>query len=287
MIKTLFELQAIDFLERLFLKLDDFKIEISTHWDIDHLCYRVESVARYEELKKHFLNFGKLLIESEINGRPIATFKLNSAIVYKDWVLDVVELPSPKASRLTAEGFEHVEVVCDLSFSELIKKYDHLKLDTAGLNKDFNQELEIKLGEVNLKFHHISLESVIRIERNKLVFSALKDSMILQRFKENWPIVVGDYPLGIQTQNSHIKILMCAFCLDSLESSLISHYKNYDGFEYLKSFLDGVETLIVNFNVNDVPFEILAQKRDTVEQKSFKCFQFEERLLKRSSELKT
>lgn len=167
--KNIFEEKAVDFLVNLFSILDELQVKIASHWDIDHLCYRVDSIKRYEELKSSFLNLGSLLIESEVNGRQIATFKLNSPIVFRDWFIDVVELPSPKLSKPMREGFEHIEVVCDLSFRELEDKYKHLKLDLSGLAKENNKEFKIDLGEISLKFHHISLESVIRAEKEEAI----------------------------------------------------------------------------------------------------------------------
>lgn len=283
--KINFELQAIEFLNKLFLTLDKTHIEISSHWDIDHLCYRVDSLKRYEELKKSFLNLGKLLIESDINGRSISTFKLNSPITFKHWTIDVVELPAPKLSKPIKEGFEHIEVVCDLSFDELEEKYIGLQLDLGGLKKEINLELEIVLGEKNIKFHHMSLESVIRIETNKTIFRAIEDSNILRSFKIYTPFIAGAFPLGIHTKNSDVDILMYAIDLNGLEKSLKIHYENHDGFESLRSFDDGLETLIVNFNQGNIPFEIVAQSRPIVEQKAYKYFHVEERLLKLGGEL--
>lgn len=283
--KIRFESLATDFLEKLFVTLEKSQIDIAPHWDIDHLCYRVDSLKRYEELKGVFLTFGKLLIESDVNGRPIATFKLDSHIKFRDWVIDVVELPAPKASKPVKEGFEHIEVVCDVSFRELEEKYKHLKLDLGGLKKDFNQEFEIDLGERNIKFHHMSLESVIRVEENKTVFRALSDSFILKTFKQYSPFIAGTFPLGIHTKNSDIDVLMEAQDLNVLEESLKSHYGEHEDFENLRSFVDGQETLIVNFTYEHVAFEVFAQSRAVVEQKAYKHFQVEERLLKLGGDL--
>ena len=278
--KINFHEQATDFLEKLFLTFSESQIEIAQHWDIDHLCYRVDSLERFVELKKSFLSFGKLLIESEINGRSIASFKLNSPIFYKDWMIDVVELPAPKLSKIVKEGFEHLEVVCDVSFTDLEKKYQHLNLDLGGLKKEFNQELEINLGERNVKFHHMSLESVIRLENNKNVFNAIHDSNILRSFKIYTPLIIGDFPLGIHTKDSSVDILMSAFDLDELENSLKLHYENHEEFDSLRSYVDGFETLVVNFKQDELLFEIFAQKKVITEQISYRKFQIKERLVK-------
>jgi predicted metalloenzyme YecM len=278
--KIKFEELAVEFLEKLFKTLADSKIEMAPHWDIDHLCYRVDSLDRYEELKTQFLTFGHLLIESDVNGRPIATFKLNSSIAFKEWSIDVVELPAPKPSKLVKEGFEHIEVVCDESFNDLEVKYKHLKLDLGGLKKDFNQEFEVDLGERNLKFHHMSLESVIRVEENKMVFSALEESKVLKNFKKYTPFVAGTFPLGVYTEQSDLDILMCATNLNELSSELKAEYGHFEGFTSEHLNVDGLETLIVNFNLNKVPFEIFAQDKVVTKQKAYLHFHIEERLLK-------
>lgn len=278
--KIKFEELALDFLNQLFNKLAQEKIEIASHWNIDHLCYRVDSLNRYEELKSLFTTFGKQLIESDVNGRPIATFKLNSAIVFKEWAIDVVELPAPKMSKPTKEGFEHIEVVCDETFSDLEAKYKHLKLDLGGLKKDFNQEFEIDLGERNLKFHHMSLESVIRVEENKLVFNALEESKILKNFKKFTPFVAGTFPLGVHTHKSDIDVLMYAENLNELKDILHAEYGLLEGYISKTDIVDDLETLVVNFNLNKTPFEVFAQNRVVVKQKAYLHFQIEERLLK-------
>ena len=277
-----FEELAVDFLEQLFKKITASGIEIASHWDIDHLCYRVDSLDRYQELKHLFEAFSTQLIESDVNGRPIATFKLNSSIKFKDFSIDVVELPAPKPSKPTKEGFEHIEIVCDVPFNELEEKYRHLKLDLGGLKKDFNQEFEIDLGERNLKFHHMSLESVIRVEENKKVYNSLEESKILKSFKKFTPFIAGTFPLGIFTETSDLDVLMYAKDLNELENLLKTEYGLMDSFSSRITKVDELETLIVNFNLNKVPFEVFAQNKEVTKQKAYLHFQIEERLLKLS-----
>lgn len=278
--KTKFEKLAIDFLGKLFSTLDEKQIKIAEHWDIDHLCYRVDSLKRYEELKKSFSDFGKILIESDVNGRPIATFKLNFSVSFRNWSIDVVELPAPKPSKIIPEGFEHIEVVCDLPFSKLEESFKHLKLDLGGLKKDFNQEFEIDLGLRNIKFHHLSLESVIRLEENKSIFKALTASRILESFKQYTPFLAGTFPLGLQVENSDLDILMYAQNLDQLNDELKERYGHFSDYKVQRIFVDELDSLIVNFRFEQISFEIFAQKKPVVFQKAFTHFQIEERLLK-------
>lgn len=168
--------QALEFLSLLFNDLERHQIHLEPHWDIDHLCYRAPTEQKYQELKNMFLAFSDLLAETPVNGRMIATFQLHTPIPFRDWVIDLIELPAPKPGKSTPEGFEHIEVVCDTPFSELQSKHGHLNLDLGGLKKPFNQELEIVLGERNIKFHHLSLQSVIWFEARGNVWPAEMES---------------------------------------------------------------------------------------------------------------
>ena len=86
--------------------------------------------------------------------------------------------------------------------------------------------------------------------------------------------------MGIDTHKSDLDILMYAKDLNILESDLKSHYENHDEFEYLRSFIDGVETLIVNFKQNHISFEVFAQTQPITLQKAYRKFLAIERLMK-------
>lgn len=153
------------FLDKLFAQLALNQIKIDKHWSIDHLCYRVSTEEAYKKFKNEFSSLGNLLIESEVNGRLISTFKLHKAIQYHGWLIDLVELPAPKKGKQTIEGFEHAEVVIDIPFEEIKRRYSHCQFDESGLKKNLNKELEIKLKDLAIKFHHMSLEQVIEVEK--------------------------------------------------------------------------------------------------------------------------
>ena len=146
------------------LKLND--IILRPEWVIDHICYRVSCEDQYTQMKEHFLIENKLLVESLVGGRLIASFKLFHPINVLGQSVTVLELPAPKKGKLTPEGYEHIEIVCTESFDELIESFRHLKLDQTGMNKDINPELEIELDTCSIKFHHQTLESVIEYEKS-------------------------------------------------------------------------------------------------------------------------
>jgi len=135
-------------------------------WLIDHVCYRVESDARYGEMKQVFGQLGTMLVESMVSGRLIATYKLHSPIRWKNFVIPLVELPAPKKGKQVREGWEHLEIVVQGSFAEIKSNLPGARFDEKGLSKKINPELELELDSgVAIKFHHQSLEQVIEWER--------------------------------------------------------------------------------------------------------------------------
>lgn len=227
-----------------------------------------------------FAELGDLLIESPVNGRLISTFKLKEPIVFHQWTIELVELPAPKPGKQTVEGFEHIEVVVDTSFESLKEKFGHCRFDEGGLKKSFNQELEIDFGDKAIKFHHLSLESVIELEKNKNIYSALQNSKILENFKAHQPLVVGTFPLGLQDANSDIDILLNADDLGSLEKELMNFLGLSENFKIFRTVKQGLDSLVAQFEFQNVRFEIFAQKLETNQQQAFLHFQIEERLLR-------
>lgn len=282
---TQFHASAQTFLELLFQDLAQARIQLPVYWDIDHLCYRAATEESYQKLKDDFSNLGLLLIESQVNGRLISTFKLNEPVYFLDWRIDLVELPAPKSGKVTEEGFEHIEIVCDVPFSELQQKFSHLDMDTKGLSKDYNQELEICLGKRNIKFHHSSLESVINLEKSEKIWQAIQDSKVLSLFREKRPLVAGTFPLGIATTLSDVDILIQETDLPKLRSFLEYQFSTETDFKITEDTVDELPTLICGFKFQGIPFELFAQDKETVKQTAYVHFQVEERLLKYGGEV--
>jgi len=149
------------FLSNIFLKLKQSGIDVKDY-QLDHICFRVETWERYIELKKVIANQGELLAETIIGGRPIATYLLNQPFLYKNRSINCLELPSPKEGSPYKEGFEHVELVIDIPFEEFIEKYPDINFKTKGMNKAVNPDISIKFPEGAVKFHHHTLEYVIK-----------------------------------------------------------------------------------------------------------------------------
>lgn len=148
------------FFSRIFGVLDTIGIDVSG-FELDHFCYRVETAERYEELKEMFGEYGKLLSEKEINGRPISSFKLSDPVVYGERSISVLELPYPKEGSPYKEWLEHVEFVIDKSFEEFMNQYTDIDFDKKAIDKKINPDIGIDYDWVRVKFHHHTLEYVI------------------------------------------------------------------------------------------------------------------------------
>jgi len=159
--------QAQEFLSKLFNLIKENSVQIHD-WKIDHICYRTSSESHYQEMKKTFETYGELLIESDVNGRMISTYKLFKPILFQHYSIPLVEVPAPKMGKTTIAGFEHAEFVANISFEEIEKQNTHLSFDKKGTLKTINPELAVSLGDLAIKFHHQSLEQVIEIEKNHL-----------------------------------------------------------------------------------------------------------------------
>lgn len=149
------------FLDRIFHLLDQDGIDISPY-ELDHVCYRVETEEEYERLKTLLQPLGEMLTEPLIGGRYIATFKMIEPIQYKERKIWCLELPSPKTGSPYKEGYEHVEFVIDKPFEEFMSLYSSLTFKTKGMSKEVNPEISRKYGDLAVKFHHHTIEYVIR-----------------------------------------------------------------------------------------------------------------------------
>ena len=152
------------FLDTLFSRIEETGMNVDKFF-LDHICYRVGTLAEYDSRKLELKEFGTMLIESMVNGRMIATYKLHSPIVYKNRLIDVVELPSPKDGASYESGLEHAEFVTEMPLKDLVAQYPNLQFETAGIDKKINADITLRLGDLCIRFHNQTLEDVIELEK--------------------------------------------------------------------------------------------------------------------------
>lgn len=165
---------ASRFVSRLASELEGLGIDLSPE-SVDHLCYRVETIERYEEVFRNWSRVASCIAESSVNGRPIATFRLHEPIEAvvpsaKNWEREVrlhvplLELPAPKPSKAYKEGWEHIEVVTGEPLAELVRRKGDLQWNVSNIDHGVNPDVSVTLKAGTIKFHPTSLESVVQHE---------------------------------------------------------------------------------------------------------------------------
>jgi predicted metalloenzyme YecM len=147
-------------------------------FEIDHLCFRCESIEQYKQLCTSIvtLKLGTLLLEGMIGGRPISTIQFTTPLIHKEWTISCLELTCPKAGRNHNNGFEHIEVVVDPTsahgfvnsvafLNSFADGFPTIEFDRKAINKEINADLSVTLSNgASVKFHARPLYEVCAYE---------------------------------------------------------------------------------------------------------------------------
>lgn len=164
-----------EFLEDILGRVTAEGFSLSDFVQIDHMCYRTTSIDNYNKKKRELTDVAKLLGETTVNNRPISTFRLHDPVIHPPWRIDAIELPAPKTDNQHHEGLEHIEFVLYDDFSTFLDKYSGKPFEMRASDRGINPEIGLRLGELSVKFHLVSLPTVLYIE-NKLGLGAINDS---------------------------------------------------------------------------------------------------------------
>tara|TARA_R110000868_G_scaffold164359_17_gene396938 strand:- start:6568 stop:7521 length:954 start_codon:yes stop_codon:yes gene_type:complete len=246
---------------------------LQPHWEVDHACYRTDSLEQYEQTKKDFGRSATLLVESMVGGRPIASYQLKTPKFARGHATDVIEVPAPKPGRINDSGYEHVEVVIDLTFNELQSKFPALKWETKALDKSLNPELETEFESFNVKFHHHALAHIINIEKHEQANSFLTKTNILTKLTHFSPLISGTIPLGIDTPESDLDILFQVKDFSQFESEVSALFNQ-------ATFKNTPEYILASFNFQGLPVELYASPIHPLHQNAHRHLRIEGRLLK-------
>lgn len=148
--------------------IDELSIDRAYLTQMDHVCYRVETEARYGELKERLSQVAIFLSESVVSSRVITTFEFKDPLHVAGWEIPFLELPAPKNGSPYAEGLEHVEfVVRDGDLDAFQAAHPQLAdiFSHKGMSKKINPELGLKAAGISVKFHKIPLGEVVRLEK--------------------------------------------------------------------------------------------------------------------------
>lgn len=141
-------------------------MNLPTDLQCDHVCYRVATQARYDELREQLRSEGSLESEAIIAGRPIATFRLYQPLAYNGIQIEALELPAPKPGSAYAEGWEHAEFATRVPLPVFVARHPSVVFDTRAMNKPHNPEVAVRISErYQAKFHELPLLEVIALEK--------------------------------------------------------------------------------------------------------------------------
>jgi len=164
--RSMEQLDPTDLLNRLFAALLGDGVDV-TAFELDHVCYRVADMGRYEALRTMLAQQGTLLGDHVIGGRPIATFRVIEPFLFEGRSIAVIELPAPKPGSDYPEGFEHAEFVVDEGPLVFAQRYPELKWDLAGGSKPINADVRLNYDGFSVKFHQRALADVIADEERE------------------------------------------------------------------------------------------------------------------------
>lgn len=131
--------------------------------NVDHLCYRADTLVEYQALKQTLAAHGALLVEGMIGGRPIATYQLHHPVHCGDVSVPCIELAAPKPGRSHQAGLEHIELVVP-SLPSLVAAHSDVPFKTGNMDDLRNPDVGLMLTSGQIKFHLRSLADVIEEE---------------------------------------------------------------------------------------------------------------------------
>lgn len=162
------------FLEDILGRVSAEGFDFADFSQIDHMCYRTTALENYEAKKAELREVADLLGETMVNDRPISTFRLHEPVIHASWRIDAIELPAPKAGSEHTEGLEHIEFVLFDDFPIFLKKYEGKPFEMRAADRGINPEIGLQLSGLSVKFHLLSLPTVVYIE-NKLGLDDIRD----------------------------------------------------------------------------------------------------------------
>lgn len=149
-----------NFLDKLIKDIKEKGIDVS-NLNLDHFGYQCSSNEDYDRLKPEFKKIAKLISENIVGGRRVGIFKFNTALEYKNWKIQAVELVAPKEGQNCPSALEHAEFVIDENFDSFVKKYSSLSWDLTAINQPTFPMVKLKLSDyTQVKFH---LQPVLEI----------------------------------------------------------------------------------------------------------------------------
>lgn len=155
----------------------------------DHIALRINDTETAQQAHHAWTQFGKVISQAQINGRPIIVIEFDKALESRGWKIECLELPYPAEGKTyPKESWEHVEFVipshtqtADAFLADLKHTYpgfgaQFAKLDEMGVKIKLsspkgegerlnNPTVAFKYQGVCIKLHPHSLKRIVESEQ--------------------------------------------------------------------------------------------------------------------------
>lgn len=155
----------------------------------DHIALRINDTETAQQAHLAWTQFGQVISQAQINGRPIVVIEFDKALESRGWKIECLELPYPAEGKTyPTESWEHVEFVipshaqtADAFLADLKHTYPAFgaqfeKLDEMGVKIKLsspkgegerlnNPTVAFKYQGVCIKLHPHSLKRIVESEQ--------------------------------------------------------------------------------------------------------------------------
>jgi predicted metalloenzyme YecM len=178
-----------DFLDNIQALCSLLAIDLSAY-QADHIALRINDGELAKAAHYAWLDYGKVISEAQINGRPIIVLEFDNPIVTRCWTIECLELPYPAVGKThPVEDWEHVEFVvpskaqtADAFLQDLYAKFPDLesqleKAKAQGVKVKLsspkgegerlaNPTVAFKFNNICIKLHPHSLKNIVASEQD-------------------------------------------------------------------------------------------------------------------------
>lgn len=177
-----------DFLDNIQALCSLLAIDLSAY-QADHIALRINDAELAKAAHQAWLEYGKVISEAQINGRPIIVLEFDNAVQSHGWSIECLELPYPAIGKThPVEDWEHVEFVvpsnaltADAFLQDLYEQFPNLerqleKAKQRGVKVKLsspkgegerlaNPTVAFKLNNICIKLHPHSLKNIVASEQ--------------------------------------------------------------------------------------------------------------------------
>ncbi|USD64531.1 VOC family protein [Vibrio sp. SCSIO 43136] len=182
--------QMLDGIEDFFGQIRTFASDIGLSLDglqADHIALRINDSELAATAHQAWLEYGKVISQAVINGRPIIVLLFDEPINVGQWSIECLELPYPAEGKIyPSQGWEHVEFVvpsqaqtADEFFGEVKTQFPQLEAALSEQNikvklsspkgegeRLANPTVAFKREGICIKLHPHSLKDVVASEQS-------------------------------------------------------------------------------------------------------------------------